>query len=106
MLTYTGYLELNHEACEMLASKYVDIGTEDGAIVIRPGDSYIVSTFTTSKHNKLRGRIGGTGLVRSLVDAGVLIGDYHLTPIRDKKVVGHFDEQTHTVVIRKAKNRR
>lgn len=72
------HVELNSTAYGMVNLKFVDVGTTpDGLIVIRPGDSYTVSTYKTGKQC-MRGRIGGTGLVNHLLDWGILLGDYKL----------------------------
>lgn len=66
--------------------KHLDIGiTDDGVIVIRPGDTYTISTYTTGQKSK-RGRIGGGALHRKLISEGALMGDYKMVYNKLRKI--------------------
>lgn len=96
-----GYIELNNEACELLGTKFVDVGIDDGVLIIMPGKTYTVSTYKTG-YNKLRGRIGGTGLTRSLMDSGVFVGEYlFFYEEKRNRFEAYLYEQTHTVIRKK-----
>lgn len=76
------HLALNNDACEMLGvpqgTKFVDVGVDkDGVIIITHGNAYTISTYPTA-HNKLRGRIGGSGLVKQLATGGAEFGVYKM----------------------------
>ena len=66
--------------------KHIDIGiTNDGVIVVRPGDTYTISTYTTGKRSN-RGRIGGRALHQKLISEGALMGNYKMVYNKLRKI--------------------
>ena len=71
------YLALTVGAVDAIKLSYVNVGiTPEGVIVIAPGDHYVVSLSKTQLG--YRARVGGSGLVRQLLDQGAILGNYKL----------------------------